>query len=89
MKRVVFHKNFDKSFVKRIKNSPKMREQFNSRLQLFISGEREYPINDHPLTGNMSGQRSFSIANDLRVIYEETESEIIFLDIGSHSQVYR
>jgi addiction module RelE/StbE family toxin len=82
------HKTFEKSFKKRLRGNSKIMEAFEIRLQLFLSGERGEPLYDHPLTGDMKGKRSFSVANDIRVVYEETEEEIIFLDIGSHNQVY-
>jgi addiction module RelE/StbE family toxin len=89
MKRVIFHRTFDKHYAKRIKLTPKLAIQFEQRYGLFLAGERDHPLDDHPLTGKLAGKRSFSIAGDIRVIYVETDSEIIFLDVGSHSQVYR
>ena len=56
---------------------------------MFIRGERGYPLYDHSLTGKLSGKRAFSIAGDIRVVYIELEEVIVFLDIGSHNQVYR
>ena len=32
--------------------------------------------------------RSFSVNEDIRVIYRETKTGITFLDIGTHEQVY-
>ena len=36
----------------------------------------------------MDGKRAFSITADIRVIYIETDDAIIFVDFGSHAQVY-
>lgn len=83
------HKLFEKHFKARIATHPKKAQQFARHLQYFIDGIRDYPLNDHPLTGSMAGKRSFSVANDLRVIYEETEDSYVFLDIGTHAQVYK
>jgi mRNA-degrading endonuclease YafQ of YafQ-DinJ toxin-antitoxin module len=33
----------------------------------------------------MKGKRAFSIAGDVRVVYEETDEAYIFLDVGSHN----
>lgn len=55
---------------------------------MFISGHRAVPINDHALTGDLQGRRAFSVTGDIRVVYIELEDKIIFLDIGSHNQVY-
>ena len=63
-------------------------KQFEKRLQMFINGDYEHPLNDHALIGTMKGLRAFSVAGDLRVIYRETEEYFEFLDIGSHNQIY-
>lgn len=55
---------------------------------MFIAGQRSAPMNDHVLTGSLQGRRAFSISGDVRVIYIELEDKIIFLDIGTHNQVY-
>ncbi len=89
MKQLKRHKQFEKHFRKRITPDKKLTAQFELRLALFQAGERDYPLNDHALSGNMSGKRAFSVAPDLRVIYEETADFILFLDIGSHSQIYK
>jgi addiction module RelE/StbE family toxin len=88
VKKLVRHRSFNKSYKSRVLNNRKLDKKFRERLQDFINGERGYPVNDHALTGDMVGYRSFSVANDLRVIYTETDDQIIFVDIGSHNQVY-
>jgi addiction module RelE/StbE family toxin len=64
------------------------KKQFAFRLQLFMEGVRDYPLDDHALVGSMKGLRAFSIGGDLRVVYRETAEYYEFLDIGSHNQVY-
>jgi mRNA-degrading endonuclease YafQ of YafQ-DinJ toxin-antitoxin module len=88
MKPIKRHRNFEKNFAKRIGGNQKLRQQFKERLGMFLAGVRDYPLNDHPLIGTKTGKRTFSISPDIRVIYEETDTEILFLDIGSHNQVY-
>lgn len=88
MKRVIFHRTFEKHYIKRVKSTPNLVKQFEQRYSLFLAGERGYPLDDHPLTKKLAGKRSFSVAGDIRVIYVETDNEVIFLDIGTHNQVY-
>lgn len=88
MTKIVRKKQFAKQYKKRILGNSKLEVQFERRFALFYNGERGHPLNDHALTGNMAGKRSFSITGDVRVIYEETADAIIFLDIGTHAQVY-
>jgi addiction module RelE/StbE family toxin len=89
MKKLIRTKPFLKAYQKRILPRRKLDKQFEERLELFLSGERDYPLYNHPLTGTMSGMRAFSIANDIRVVYRETDDAYEFIDIGSHNQVYK
>lgn len=89
MKPIKRDKTFEKHFKQRIKPNLKLVKQFENRLGLFIDGVTGYPLNDHALAGKLIGKRSFSIAGDIRVIYIVTDNTIVFLDIGTHSQVYR
>jgi addiction module RelE/StbE family toxin len=88
MKPIKRDKTFEKHFKQRIGSNEKLRTQFKKRLTLFIIGELGYPLHDHALTGRLAGKRGFSIAGDIRVIYVELEDVIVFLDVGSHNQVY-
>lgn len=88
MKPIIRHRQFEKNYRSRIGSSHKLVRQFSQRLELFINGVREYPIDDHALIGTMKGLRAFSIGGDIRVVYRETEDYYEFLDIGSHNQVY-
>lgn len=88
MKPVIFHHNFEKHYKQRIKLQPKLVRQFDQRYKLFLSSERGKPLDDHLLSGTLQGRRAFSITGDVRVIYIELEDQIIFLDIGTHNQIY-
>lgn len=89
MKLIKRDKTFEKHFKQRISPNEKLKKQFQERLTLFMTGELGYPLHDHALTGKLIGKRAFSVAGDIRVIYVELENEIVFLDVGSHNQVYR
>lgn len=88
MKRIELHHSFVKSYEKRIAKDKKLREQYETRVEMFIAGQLGAPINEHALTGDLQGRRAFSITSDIRVIYIELEEKIIFIDIGTHNQVY-
>lgn len=83
------HRNFDKSFSKRIENNKKLSQQFTNRLKLFIENQDNPVLKDHKLKGLQKEYCSFSIGGDLRVIYRRINNDhIILMDIGSHNQVY-
>ena len=88
MKLIKRDKTFEKHFKQRISPNEKLREQFKERLTLFIAGELGYPLHDHALTGKLAGKCAFSIAGDIRDVYVELEDLVVFLDVGSHNQVY-
>jgi len=88
VKPVKRHKQFEKHFNQRIAKSPKLIRQFEKRLELFMGGYRNEPLNDHPLTGALAGKRAFSINGGFRVICLEFPDVILFIDIGTHNQVY-
>jgi addiction module RelE/StbE family toxin len=83
------HKRFEKIFQTRIASDPKLVKQFEERLLLFIKGVSNYPLYDHSLDGKLTGKRAFSIAGDVRVVYKIVDGVCIFVDIGSHNQVYK
>lgn len=84
----LFASTFRKHFAKRIANVPMFRKKFDARLSFFLNNPNHPLLHDHPLKGDQSGRRSFSVTGDIRVIYKRTEDTIIFLDIGTHNQVY-
>lgn len=88
MKPIDKTKEFKKHYQKRIAPYPNLTKRFNERARLFVQGERDYPLHDHALEGNKLGLRSFSITGDIRVVYKETDDAYVFLDVGSHNQVY-
>lgn len=88
MRQIEFDKTFIKHYRSRIKAHPKLSAQYDMRFKLFCDGVRGTPINDHALGGRKLGLRAFSVSGDIRVIYHETEAAYIFLDVGTHNQVY-
>ena len=88
MKPVNFHRDFEKHYKQRVNSKPRLARQFAERYKLFLAGERGKPLDDHALSGGLQGRRAFSVTGDIRVVYIELEDQIIFLDIGTHNQVY-
>lgn len=88
MKQIDFDKKFIKHYKLRIQSRPKLSKQYDSRYRLFCGGERGRPLDDHALSGNKLGLRAFSVGGDIRVVYKEAVETYVFLDVGSHNQVY-
>jgi len=82
-------RQFDKSFKKLPEQVKKVSEK---KIGDFIDDPKNPVLRDHALKGKMKGKRSFSIKDDYRLVYRKTENgEVIFLfmNIGTHSKVYR
>lgn len=83
-----YHKNFLKSYKKRILPNSSLDKKFKERLKLFIEDKSNSILKDHSLKGKKSEYRAFSITGDIRAVYEKVSDGILLHDIGTHNQVY-
>lgn len=68
---------------------PKLQEQFDTRLRLFLDDPTAPQLRVHPLKGAFAGYWSMNINGDLRALYRLVGDElIVFALIGTHSQLY-
>ena len=87
-KPIYFDKVFEIHYQKRILKNKKLHELYKEALALFIENPNASRLHNHILKGKMSSKKAFSVANDCRVIFLEDEDKFLFLDIGSHDEVY-
>ena len=81
--------NFKKIYSKRVKGNKNLEKRVFERIDLFQKDFKNKLLNNHCLVGKMKGLNSFSITGDIRVVYQWIDDEkVLFLDIGSHNQVY-
>ena len=81
-----YHKNFRKQFDKL---SIKIQDKFEEKLDLFLQNMFHPLLNNHSLSGEYEGCRSINITGNIRAIfYVKTESGIVFINIGSHPELY-
>ncbi|HMO79060.1 MAG TPA: type II toxin-antitoxin system mRNA interferase toxin, RelE/StbE family [Candidatus Paceibacterota bacterium] len=80
-----FHRKFKKALQKQ---SPKIQKKFFEKMEIFVNDQFHYSLNNHALTGQFSGWRSFDVTGDIRVHYGEIGEVIVLMNIGSHSQLY-
>jgi len=84
-----FHKRFQKHYLKRIKCNKNLDILFHKRVELFAVDINNKLLNNHRLIGQMKELYSFSVTGDIRIVYQWIDNEkVLFLDIGSHNQVY-
>ncbi len=85
---IVFSKTYDKHFAKLRK---KEKERVRDAIAKFRKNPSDGFLNNHSLSGKMKGKRALSVGGDLRIIFREQDGYVVvlFLDIGSHNQVYK
>ncbi len=82
---IIFHKNFKKKFKKL---SPKIQQHFYERLELFLQNKFAKSLNNHAVGQVFPDCRSINITGDYRAIFYDQKDVIIFMIIGTHSDLY-
>ncbi|KKT29837.1 MAG: hypothetical protein UW27_C0017G0004 [Parcubacteria group bacterium GW2011_GWA1_44_13] len=86
MKSILLHKHFEKRYSKL---SKKIREAFKIRKNLFLEDLHSPTLGTHALNGKYKGYQSFNVTGNIRVVYKEEKEDIfLFVDIGTHPELY-
>lgn len=83
---IIISKKFEKMFRK---CPQEIKDKFIERLKIFEKNKYNLVLNNHSLTGKLKGLRSINVSGDYRAIFEEKSEDIIFMAIGTHSQLYK
>jgi len=86
--KIEYHKNFIKQFEKLQR---KEQERVLNAMKLFENEPFSEQLRNHRLKGELSQFRSVSAGGDLQLHYYEKEPNhivVVFVAIGSHSQLY-
>ncbi|MBI2592487.1 type II toxin-antitoxin system mRNA interferase toxin, RelE/StbE family [Candidatus Saccharibacteria bacterium] len=82
-----FHKTFNKQFEKL---QEAQRKQIKEAITLFLTDPNHHSLRNHPLKGEWRGYRSMSAGGDLRLHYRIIDDQnVLFIAVGSHSQLYK
>jgi addiction module RelE/StbE family toxin len=87
--------NYSKIFDKQLRKAPlEIKIAFRNKLLLFINNQFYPQLNNHSLTGRLQGFRSINITGDWRALYStftnnKGQTEVIFVMLGTHSQLYK
>jgi len=84
-----FTKSFKRAYKERIEPNLKLANKFEERYDLFLENPSNRLLSDHPLGKNLIGFRAFSVTKDIRVVYRVHSNIAYFVDIGTHTQVYK
>lgn len=83
--RIILHQNFEK----RIKKLPRpIQEAYKARRDLFLQSPFHPLLNNHSVDKKFPGCRSINITGDYRVIFRDESKNAVFVNIGTHSELY-
>jgi mRNA-degrading endonuclease YafQ of YafQ-DinJ toxin-antitoxin module len=85
-KPIQYSSRFAKHFRSRISPYPKISNQTRKSIKQFLCNPGL--VKDHALIGRKVGKRAFSVSGDVRIVYVDLGDRYLFLDIGTHNQVY-
>ncbi len=79
------------NFLKKAKRlSKEEKVLLSDRIEIFRDNVNDSRLKIHPLTGKLKGLLSFSLNYSKRVTFVYLEKEkVLFIDVGSHDQVYK
>ena len=78
-----------RGFQKQFKKLPaRAKQKAIARLQLFVANPMDYRLRNHPLAGEWREHRSINITGDYRAVYKREGDTVIFITIGTHSELY-
>ena len=83
--RIIFKKKFKKSLAKQ---TSIIQKQFTKKSLLLITNSNHSSLRIHFLKGKLSGLQSFDVTSDIRVQFYIRENEYVFVNIGTHSELY-
>ncbi len=85
--RLLYHKTFKKQVTKL---PPAKAKRLIMALELFVKEPNHPNLYNHPLSGNWKGHRSISFGGDWRAHYLEMgRDKVLFVAVGTHSQLYK
>lgn len=82
---VILHRSFKKKFKKL---PPRVQNQFFERIDLFLQDKFHPLLNNHSVDSAYSDSRSINVTGDYRAIFREGSDGVIFIEIGTHSELY-
>lgn len=86
-RRYITSQLFDQHFDKRISPNEELVKDYIESVDSFFQDPKL--VGDHDLESVMQDKRAFWINDNYRVVYRKRNGTFIFLDIGTHEQVYK
>ncbi|OGZ42065.1 MAG: hypothetical protein A3C80_03660 [Candidatus Ryanbacteria bacterium RIFCSPHIGHO2_02_FULL_45_43] len=84
--RIIFHASFKKKY-KKLPSA--IRKKYDEKLHVFIKNPLDPVLNNHALHGKWKEYRSINVTGDFRAVFEILENIVYFVDINTHSNLYK
>jgi addiction module RelE/StbE family toxin len=83
--------DYTKAFNKQFQKLPsKKQKQARAAIALFIQDVSTTSLRNHVLKGEWLGYRSITAGGDLRLHFKDiADDKVLFVAVGSHSQLYK
>lgn len=76
-------------FIKKFDKLPQpIRTKFVERKNLFLADKFHPLLNNHSVGRAFPGCRSIDVTGDYRAIFKENGECVLFMNIGTHSELY-
>lgn len=81
--------SYSKNFIKQAKKLDKdVRRKLYKSIRIFTQNPNHPALRNHPLKGKYKSYRSIDVTGDIRALYLQQESQVIFDAVGTHNQLY-
>lgn len=89
MVKILYTAKFWETYKELIKEGNVTENQIEQNVRWFCNNPEDTRIFNHELKKNLLGKSSFSINNNIRIVYRWLGKNIVqFLKIGGHKEVY-
>lgn len=86
---IVLTSSFRKAFKRKIRGNKKLEQRFRDRVAIFQNNLFDPRLRTHQLSGQLQGLWSFSVDYDVRIVFSFVDTKkVLFVDIGTHEEVY-
>lgn len=82
---IVYKKRFQKDFKKL---PAKIKAKFYQRLTIFVKDKINPVLHNHSVGRSFPDCYSINITGDYRAIFKDDGARVIFITIGTHSELY-
>lgn len=89
MNKLVFSDKFWLELHKIKNNNARLLRLIEKKIELFKENPRYPSLRNHKLEGRLDNYWSLSVNRSIRLIYIIDDESYVFVDVGTHDQVYK